>query len=184
MPSLHPITFDTSYGWIAVVLDGSTIRRIALGHPTESAARRAVRDEIAAVATHGTGRTAGKAQNASDTRLGDSLAARIRAYCEGIHDDFRDLAVDMAYLTPLGRQVFEQCRRIPYGRTRTYAELAAAVGRPGAARAVGNFMASNRTPIVVPCHRVVASGGRLGGFTAPGGAALKQRLLELESAWP
>ena len=73
-----------------------------------------------------------------------------------------------------------ECRKIPYGKTLSYGQLAAKAGRPGAARAVGNHMAGNRTPIIVPCHRVLPSGGGLGGFSAAGGVALKRRLLEME----
>ena len=74
-----------------------------------------------------------------------------------------------------------QCRRIPYGRTMSYAELAAKAGSPNAARAVGNCMAGNRIPLIVPCHRVVCSDGRLGSYSAPGGTRMKRRLLDLES---
>ncbi|HLA86043.1 MAG TPA: MGMT family protein, partial [Thermoguttaceae bacterium] len=89
--------------------------------------------------------------------------------------------IDTSHLSPLGQAVSKACRRIPYGRTRTYGQLAAEVGHPQAARAIGRFMASNRVPILVPCHRVVAADGRLGGFSAPGGVAFKRRLLEMES---
>ena len=80
-------------------------------------------------------------------------------------------------LTPFQVAVLEQCRSIGYGEVRTYGWLAARVGKPGAARAVGQVMARNPLPLLVPCHRVVAAGG-LGGFG--GGLALKARLLEQE----
>lgn len=182
MPNLDLISFDTPCGWIAIVLDGLTIRRVSPGHRTESAALRAVGPEFAGTPARKSKQTRDEGDNVRDKRFADSVAARIRDYLGGERDDFRDLNVEMSYLTPLGRQVFELCRRIPRGHTQTYQELAAAVGRPGAARAIGNFMASNRTPLVVPCHRVVGSGGQLGGFTAPGGVALKRCLLAIESA--
>ncbi len=78
--------------------------------------------------------------------------------------------------------VWEAARGIPYGGVTTYGELAALAGRPGAARAVGSAMAANPLPIVVPCHRVVASGGKLGGYS--GGIEWKMRLLALEGALP
>ncbi|MEX1224432.1 MAG: MGMT family protein, partial [Pirellulales bacterium] len=74
------------------------------------------------------------------------------------------------------------CRRIPIGQTMSYAELAAVAGSPGAARAVGNIMAGNRVPIIVPCHRVVGSGGSLGGYSSSGGLRTKRRLLSLEAS--
>ncbi|RMH02793.1 MAG: MGMT family protein [Planctomycetota bacterium] len=80
---------------------------------------------------------------------------------------------------PFTRAVYRQVARIPAGRTRTYAEVAARCGSPGAARAVGNAMARNPLPLLVPCHRVVARQG-LGGFG--GGLALKEKLLAAEAA--
>jgi methylated-DNA-[protein]-cysteine S-methyltransferase len=88
--------------------------------------------------------------------------------------------VDLDGLPPFQRKVLLAERRVPYGRTITYGALAAKVGRPRAARAVGQALAHNPVPLVVPCHRVIAAGGGLGGFG--GGLALKRRLLALEGA--
>ena len=96
--------------------------------------------------------------------------------------DFRDVAVDLEGATSFFRQVYEATREIPAGETRTYGEIAKAVGRPSAAQEVGQAMAKNPVPIIVPCHRVSAAGGKLGGFSAPGGPAAKARLLALEGA--
>jgi methylated-DNA-[protein]-cysteine S-methyltransferase len=82
--------------------------------------------------------------------------------------------------TPFRALVWEALRRIPYGETRTYGEIAAAVGKPGAARAVGTANHHNPIPVVIPCHRVVGSDGRLCGFG--GGLDLKRQLLELEAS--
>ena len=89
--------------------------------------------------------------------------------------------LDLSSLNPFAKKVLRALARVPYGRTITYGQLAKRVGSGDAARAVGNVMAQNPVPIIVPCHRVVASGGSLGGFSAPGGLALKRRLLSLES---
>jgi methylated-DNA-[protein]-cysteine S-methyltransferase len=78
--------------------------------------------------------------------------------------------------------VLEEARRIPAGETVTYGELAARAGSPGAAREVGQAMARNRFPIIVPCHRVLAANGGFGGFSAPGGLESKARLLTIERA--
>ena len=75
--------------------------------------------------------------------------------------------------------MIDACRAIPRGETLTYGQLAAKAGYPGAARAVGQVMARNCLPLLIPCHRVVGSNG-LHGFSAPGGLATKQRLLEIE----
>jgi O-6-methylguanine DNA methyltransferase len=88
-------------------------------------------------------------------------------------------AIDAA--TPFRRLVWRRLLQIPRGRMMTYGELAAAVGNPGAARAVGGALGANPLPLIVPCHRVVAQNG-LGGFSA--GQAWKRRLLELEGAVP
>lgn len=86
---------------------------------------------------------------------------------------------DRSGLTPFRVKIMEALRRVPAGETLTYGELAAAAGNPGAARAVGNVMARNPVPLLVPCHRVVATNG-LGGFT--GGLDVKKKLLRLEGA--
>ncbi len=112
----------------------------------------------------------------------DVLIGRLQAYFRGEADDFLDVEVDVRGLTPFARRVIDACRRIPLGQTMSYAALAAVAGSPGAARAVGNIMAGNRVPIIVPCHRVVGSGGSLGGYSSSGGLGTKRRLLSLEAS--
>jgi methylated-DNA-[protein]-cysteine S-methyltransferase len=92
-----------------------------------------------------------------------------------------DVPVRLTGLTPFQQSVLHECGRIPPGKTLTYGELADRAGRPGAARAVGNALARNPVPLVIPCHRVVASGGVLGGFSAEAGVGLKKQLLALEA---
>jgi len=82
--------------------------------------------------------------------------------------------------TPFQRRVWAETARIPYGQTVTYRELARRIGQPGAARAVGQALGANPLPILIPCHRVIAADGRLGGYT--GGRYLKEWLLRLEGA--
>ncbi len=89
-----------------------------------------------------------------------------------------DAPVDLEGLSPFSRAVLAELRRIPYGQRRTYGQVAAAVGRPRAARAVGRAVGSNPVPIFVPCHRVVGRGGALTGFGA--GLDTKRALLDLE----
>lgn len=107
------------------------------------------------------------------------LAADLRRYLAGERVDFSRYGVDWSPYTPFERAVLQATRSIPYGETRTYGEIAEAIGRPGAARAVGQALGKNRTCIVVPCHRVVAANG-LGGFT--GGLRWKRSLLEMEGS--
>ena len=111
-----------------------------------------------------------------------AVIERIRLHLGGETQDFRGIVVDLEGVTPFFRQVYEVTREIPSGQTRTYGEIAKAVGQPAAAQEVGQAMAKNPVPIIVPCHRVSAAGGKLGGFSAPGGPATKARLLAIEGA--
>ena len=112
----------------------------------------------------------------------------LREYLEGSRRRF-DVPVDpAAYRTPFLRRVLlEATCAIPFGRVRTYGDIAEAVGSPGAARAVGGALGANPVPIVVPCHRVIAAGGRLGGYSGGKegtGLRWKKELLALEGALP
>ena len=96
--------------------------------------------------------------------------------------DLADIAIDLDQVEPFDRQVLEITRRIPPGRTRTYGQIAADLGQPRAAQAVGAALGRNPIPIIVPCHRVLAAGGKPGGFSAPGGRMTKLKLLDIENA--
>lgn len=107
-----------------------------------------------------------------------TLVARLRAWFGGAADAFADVELDLGELTPFGRDLTTALRAVPRGDVVTYGELAALVGRPGAARAAGTFCANNRFGVLVPCHRVVGAAG-LGGYGALG-SSYKRRLLALE----
>lgn len=107
-------------------------------------------------------------------------ASLISTYFEGKRVEFSDIPLDMSRLTPAQQAIYAALRLVPYGETTTYGELAARIGQPGAARAVGMAMARNPWPLVVPCHRVLAKGGALHGFSAPGGLDTKRRMLVME----
>jgi len=103
-------------------------------------------------------------------------------YFAGRRETF-DVALDWALVTGrFGRRVLEQTARIPFGATRSYREIAERAGSPNAFRAAGNALGANPIPIIVPCHRVLASGGGLGGYT--GGLDVKRTLLGIESRSP
>jgi methylated-DNA-[protein]-cysteine S-methyltransferase len=110
------------------------------------------------------------------------LTARLQSYAAGNEEKFDDVPLDLSHLSAFQSRVVRACRRISRGRVRTYGELATIAGAEGAARAVGNCMAKNRFPIIVPCHRVVGSAGSLGGFSARDGINMKRRMLEMEGA--
>lgn len=104
----------------------------------------------------------------------------LQRYFVGRAIDFNGVLVDLDRSSPFHQRIYAALREIAWGKTITYGALAAEVGAPDAARAIGQAMGRNPVPIIIPCHRVLASGGRIGGFSAPGGATTKQRLLELE----
>ena len=104
-------------------------------------------------------------------------------YFEGKRTRF-PIEIDLSGVPPFHRSVLAACRRIPYGQTASYADLAKAVGKPNGARAVGGAMARNPLPLVVPCHRVLRADGSIGGFSSARGVEEKTRLLRLEGAAP
>jgi len=106
----------------------------------------------------------------------------IRVLLDGEAVDLGFVELDFEWVPEFHRRVYEVARTIPPGRTMTYGEVATRLGEPGAARAVGQALGRNPFAIVVPCHRVLAAGGKLGGFSARGGVHTKRRMLALEGA--
>ena len=107
--------------------------------------------------------------------------AAIIALLEGVDDDLTRIPLDPDHIPPFNQRVYDVTRQIPPGQTLTYGEVAAAIGEPGAARAVGRALGENPYPIIIPCHRVMAAGGKMGGFSGTGGIATKRRILAIES---
>jgi len=119
----------------------------------------------------------------SDSGLGDwnpRLRQRIAEFCETGTGDFSDVKTIETESTEFAVRVISVVRKIRAGATLSYGEVASKAGSPRAARAVGNIMARNPIPIIIPCHRVTASGGALGGYSSPQGLSMKERLLALE----
>jgi methylated-DNA-[protein]-cysteine S-methyltransferase len=112
-----------------------------------------------------------------DSSLLDPVRRQLDEYFAGARREF-DLPLDWTLVRGFARAVLEATSRIPYGETRTYGQIAAEAGSPRAFRATGNALGSNPIAIVIPCHRVVASGGRIGGYG--GGLDRKRLLLGLE----
>ncbi|HJT33094.1 MAG TPA: methylated-DNA--[protein]-cysteine S-methyltransferase [Pirellulales bacterium] len=170
--------FPSALGWMALVTADSRVRRLSFGHSTPQAARDDVvwrlpfREETPVCEAKGEDR------DSED----EPLVTRLQAYAEGVGDDFLDVELDLGPQTEFQRRVIDGCRRIPLGETLTYGELAERSGYPRAARAVGNCMRTNPIPLLVPCHRVVGSGGAMRGYSAGEGIRMKLRLLELESS--
>ena len=105
---------------------------------------------------------------------------RIQAVLEGGRDDLADIPLELGDVPEFNRRVYAVTRAIPPGRVLTYGDVARAIGEPGASRAVGQALGANPFAPVIPCHRVLAAGGRSGGFSAEGGASTKLKMLEIE----
>lgn len=107
---------------------------------------------------------------------------RIQALLQGAADDLADIPLDETGLSEFSRRVYQIARRIPPGATRTYGDIAKEMGGLHLAREVGQALGRNPYPIIVPCHRILAAGGKTGGFSAPGGIQTKFRMLAIERA--
>ena len=161
-------------GWFSFAIQQSRVLLVTIGSSSEFASRRRLREKLSKFSP------AAETSQAS-SRLAARLGKDLQRFSSGEHIDFGEYDLFEADFTDFQQNVRNVVRRIPPGETLSYREVAEKAGSPGAARAVGNVMAKNRTPIVIPCHRVLASGGKWGGFTAPGGLDFKRRLLALES---
>ncbi len=163
--------FETKMGWLAIAGKDGVLTSIKIGHPSEDLALRAFIVEEGLSDAH--------------IEIGNwnrDLREKLTRFTDGDPISFDH--VQLTWPKPLTRfrkRVISETRRISWGNTLTYGEVAKRAGSPAAARAVGTAMSSNRFPFVVPCHRVVGSAGGLGGFTAPGGVGLKERLLMMEN---
>jgi methylated-DNA-[protein]-cysteine S-methyltransferase len=156
----------TAWGWVGIASSPSGLLALTLPKPIQEMALKQLFERW------------GKEQLYNDPKL-DGLKRKLQYYFDGQRVLF-DEPLDLRETTAFQRQVWLAVRDIPYGETRSYGQIARQVGSPGAARAVGQAMAANPLPIIVPCHRVIGSDGNLRGFG--GGLDLKHRLLEMEGA--
>jgi O-6-methylguanine DNA methyltransferase len=158
------------WGWFALAGTATGLRTLTYGHPDESQARHRILEEHPGVRL--------VPAEATQPAWLPNVVRQVTAYLRGELSAF-SIPLEL-HGTEFQRQVWEATRAIPYGKVVTYQALAHQVGKPGAARAVGNAMANNPVPLIVPCHRVVASQGKLGGYSQ--GLHWKERLLKLESS--
>jgi len=162
--------FDTPIGRCAIAWRGNAVVGVAL--PESSADRLRARAES---------RFADLSE-ASPPEPAARAIERIRSLLSGAGTDLTDIEIGLDGVPAFDRDVYEAARRIPCGEVRSYGDLAREIGTPNAAQAVGTALGRNPVPIIVPCHRVLGSGGRSGGFSAPGGVATKFRILKIEGA--
>jgi methylated-DNA-[protein]-cysteine S-methyltransferase len=167
---LSGVLFETRIGWIAVAGLNGLISDVRFGYRSE----RDLRDELVR-----------RELIIDETTTLPKAFVRARdllmSFADGKQIDFTRLQLDLGKKTEFQKQIIEATRRIPYGKTLSYGELASEAGYPKAARAVGSVMSTNRIPLIIPCHRVIASGGKPGGFSAPGELTTKMQLLQMEA---
>jgi methylated-DNA-[protein]-cysteine S-methyltransferase len=169
-PALGYCLFDTAIGACALAWSATALVGVQLPEHSDAATRARMQ------------RKHPEAREGDPPPFAADAVRRIRALLEGERDDLRDLPLDMTSVPPFHRHVYEVARAIPPGSIRTYGEIAREIGDPGAARAVGQALGANPFAPVVPCHRVLAAGGRSGGFSAEGGTVTKLKMLEIERA--
>ena len=160
--------FNTAIGWCGIAWNHRGIAGVQLPETNEQQTRARMLQRFPA---------AGEAVPPPEIR---HALGRIVALLDGEPSDLSAVTLDLDGVPPFHRRVYEVARGIPPGATLSYGEIAARLGTPGAARAVGQALGQNPFPIVVPCHRVLAAGGKIGGFSAHGGVATKLRMLTSE----
>lgn len=165
---LQACVFSTPLGWLGLVGQDRCVWRLVIGH-------RRVEDAWASLRRH-----LGE-EPLAESNWHPTLKKRLTEFSAGKPVSFDNILVRTEQRTEFQKKVLIATRAIGFGETLSYGELATRVGSPRAARAVGTVMSSNTVPIIIPCHRVIASGGMIGGFSAPQGISLKQRLLDLEA---
>ena len=158
-------TFNTRMGWVGILGSAEGLLRTTLPQPSAQEALKLLDERV-------------NYADWSHNRF-DDLTERFRIYLSGGNIAFPD-GLDLSGATPFQRKVWGITRLIPYAETRSYTWVAKQIKKPKAVRAVGQALARNPLPIIIPCHRVININGRLGGFSA--GAELKKRLLYLEAS--
>jgi methylated-DNA-[protein]-cysteine S-methyltransferase len=169
---LHFALFDTAMGRCAIVWGARGVAGTAFPEVTDEATRK---------------RIARRHPSAREAQPPHDIARVINdvvALLAGEPRDLRGVAIDTGDMPDFNRRVYEIARTVPPGSTLSYGEIAERLGDRTLARDVGQAMGQNPIPIIVPCHRVLAAGGKTGGFSAPGGVATKLRLLSIEGAQP
>ncbi len=142
--------FETSYGWIGLEKSSFGISRSTLPMYSYESCRKSLKKF--------------GATSIRDDNVFTELKSKLKSYFSGSTVTFDDIVLDMNSSSPFFRRAWEVCRNIPYGETRTYKWVAKESGHPNAARAAGQAMAKNRFPILIPCHRVLGSDGKLTGY--------------------
>jgi methylated-DNA-[protein]-cysteine S-methyltransferase len=165
----HFFIFETGSGFCRIAWNNAGITRFQLPAKRADGAQRMLLR-----------RAPGAKQGAPTPEVVEAVAA-VKRYFEGKETDFSRFKLDLGEQAPLFQRIYAAARQVKWGRTTTYGALAKELGAgPEAAPDVGQAMAKNPVALIIPCHRVLAAGGKVGGFSAPGGSAAKRRMLALE----
>ncbi|WP_064681451.1 methylated-DNA--[protein]-cysteine S-methyltransferase [Rhizobium bangladeshense] len=165
----HYLIFETAGGFCGIAWSDAGIVRFQLPTKTAEATERLLLRRLP-----------DGLPGAPTPEVLETVAA-VKRYFQGEETDFSGVELDLAGQDAFFREIYAAARRIGWGRTTTYGALAKELGAgPEAARDVGQAMAKNPVALIIPCHRVLAAGGKIGGFSAPGGSTSKTRMLELE----
>ena len=165
----HYLIFETAGGFCGIAWNSVGITRFQLPTRNPKATERILQRRLP-----------GAEPGAPTPEVAEAVAA-VKRYFEGEQTDFSIFRLDLGEQDPFFERVYAAARQVGWGCTTTYGALAKELGAgPEAARDVGQAMARNPVALIIPCHRVLAAGGKVGGFSAPGGSAAKIRMLELE----
>lgn len=168
--------FETALGFIGIAWSERGLTRLQLPERDHAATERRL---LATLPGADGGHPVEQRAEELPAGITEAVAA-IRRYAAGETVDFSGVAVDLGTADAFRLAIYDAARQLGFGETTTYGALAASAGHTGLARETGQALGKNPVPIVVPCHRILAAGGKIGGFSAPGGATTKERLLELE----
>jgi methylated-DNA-[protein]-cysteine S-methyltransferase len=160
--------FDTAFGTCAIAWSEAGLIRVQLPESTHAETEARIR------------RAGTESSGMPLPAFATDAVSALQMYLAGTSVALETLPLDETFVSAFNASIYRALRAVPRGTAVTYGDLAKQVGQPGSARAVGMAMGRNPWPVVVPCHRVLASGRKMGGFSAPGGTATKERLLALE----
>jgi methylated-DNA-[protein]-cysteine S-methyltransferase len=161
--------FETAAGFCAIAWSDAGVTRFHLPTSTAEATEHSLRRRLI------------DAEAGTPPAAVSKVIEAAQRYFAGEQVDFSNVSLDLRGQDDFFGRIYAAARRVGWGQTTTYGSLAKELGAgPEAARAVGQAMAKNPVPLIIPCHRVLAAGGKLGGFSAPGGSTTKQRMLEME----
>ncbi|MCA2406061.1 methylated-DNA--[protein]-cysteine S-methyltransferase [Rhizobium leguminosarum bv. viciae 248] len=165
----HYLIFETAGGFCGIAWSDAGITRFQLPTKSAEATERLLLRRLP------------DAEAGAPTPAVLETVAAVKRYFQGEETDFSGVELDLAGQDTFFRDIYAAARRVGWGHTTTYGALAKKLGvGPEAARDVGQAMAKNPVALIIPCHRVLAAGGKIGGFSAPGGSSSKARMLELE----